>query len=79
METEHRKELEKRHKKFMKGKELNVLVINTKIINAGKVEIRSLYHSIEEAEHKLTLDMMTNAFYGFEEPIKVFVKVTDIK
>lgn len=76
MKTEHRRELEERHKKFIKDKKLNIIVVNTDTLpNGVKAEVRSVYHSIEEAEHKVALDIMTNAFYGFKEPIKLFVKV----
>lgn len=78
METEHRKELEKRHREFMKGKKLLIKVTNsTTAPNGIRAQVISKYESIEEAEHKVALDMMTNAYYGFEEPIEVKVKVKE--
>ena len=75
MKTKHKTQLEKRHKEFIKDKKLKILILNSTIQDGIKVQVRSEFNSLEEAEHKVRLDIMTNAFYGFEEPIKIFVRV----
>ena len=68
METERKTELVKRMTE--EGKECKVVVVNTE---AG-FKVVSEYDSIEEALHKIELDLMTNLRFGFVNPIQVRIK-----
>ncbi len=68
METELKTELKERMKE--EGKDLVVQVVNTE----QGATLTSEYGSIEEALHKIELDLMTNLHFGFVRPIEVTIK-----
>jgi hypothetical protein len=73
MNTIHKQNLKERHeaenKKFiiLIRNEENV-IIKEKGLNC---KITSQYTSIEEALHKIELDLMTNLHFGFKNPIQI--------
>ena len=63
METKHKTELKERMEK--EGKSCVVEVVNTE----EGFKVNSEYGSIEEALHKIELDLMTNLHFGFKNPM----------
>jgi hypothetical protein len=75
MKTERRELMEKRHKKFMEGKRMEIEVINLD----NNAWVTSTFSELAELEHKIALDIMTNCYHGIENPIVIRVKVINDK
>jgi TPP-dependent indolepyruvate ferredoxin oxidoreductase alpha subunit len=79
MNTEHKAKLKERHEQ--ENKKFIIEIQNQELAeNEGEVLgviIKTEYKSIEEALHKIELDLMTNLHYGFKNPIKI--KIVEIK
>ncbi len=73
METGYKTELVKRMNED--GKKCKVVVVNTE----EEFEVASEFESIEEALHKIELDLMTNLHFGFVNPIQVRIKEREVK
>jgi hypothetical protein len=68
METLHKIDLKKRLKRDNKK-----FIIKIANYEQG-VLIETTYKSIEEALHKIELDLMTNLHFGFQNPIQILIK-----
>jgi len=75
METKHKAELKKRHEKD--NKNYFIEVENQESRNGITFKVKTTFRSIEEALHKIELDLMTNLHYGFTNPISI--KIEEIK
>ena len=55
-------------------KEVKIRVVSRELDNGKAIEIDSNFDDIERALHKIKLDILVNVFYGFKNPILVFVE-----
>ena len=68
METVYKAELKERMN--VENKKSVITIVNTE----QGFEVTSTYSTIEEALHKIELDLMTNLHFGFVNPIEVKIK-----
>lgn len=76
METTHKNQLKQR---FERDKKEWIVVVTNTIKEKGKVlKLRTNFYSanytFENVLHKIELDLMTNLYHGFTEPIEVQMK-----
>ena len=71
-ETQHLRKLEARFKKS--NKKPIIIITNAEKTNFEELKLLAGYSSFEEALKKVYLDMLTNLHFGFESPIKVYVR-----
>ena len=75
MNTPHKTEMKKRHEKD--NKNFEIWIENEENVNGLRVVVDSQFKSIDEALHKIELDLMTYLHYGFQYPIKI--KIVEVK
>ena len=72
MKTEHKTELKERMKKD--NKKFIIKIQNQEQNETLGFRVTSEFESIEEALHKIELDLMTNLHHNFQTPIKIVIK-----
>jgi len=72
MNTEHKTKLKKRMKQDNKKFIIKIQTLTPICLFVSEFE------SIEEALHKVELDLMTNLHHNFQTPIKIIIKEIDV-